>query len=370
MYHDNIQEYVSQAAAANFNQANSGYRPSMVSNQIRPPGFPPVQNPHANSQNNFNRGNNFNQNRGNNFNQGQIYRPPVHQPVVNQPVAHQGPAPQTHAVFVVLILNQNPEFPLISGGRCILENSHALIDVYEGEITLRVGKEAITFNPGPDFKYTADYDHMTANKIDVFEMDCVSILKSEHHPPSQIMNNICLEVGKNSKLCEAKTVESSVNEPPEVELKELPPHLILAFSWFLSPQASHRLDNSPTLRVLGQNLYSTKFLWRGLWNLCAKSKEGHWVSPVHCVLKGWYDRITNDENELIPTRLVTGWRMLSDFASGGSPRAKKKHAFSAYYTMLARTHSVYDHLPSKYSLLRKDAKAKTNAVDLIAPEFA
>ncbi|GJT22842.1 hypothetical protein Tco_0892779 [Tanacetum coccineum] len=86
------------AAAANFNQANSGYRPPMVSNQIRPPGFPPVQNPHANSQNNFNRGNNFNQNRGNNFNQGQIYRPPVHQPVVNQPVAHQGPAPQTHGV--------------------------------------------------------------------------------------------------------------------------------------------------------------------------------------------------------------------------------------------------------------------------------
>ncbi|GJT80793.1 reverse transcriptase domain-containing protein [Tanacetum coccineum] len=86
------------AAAANFNQANSGYRPPMVSNQIRPPGFPPVQNPHANSQNNFNRGNNFNQNRGNNFNQGQIYRPPVHQPVANQPVAHQGPAPQTHGV--------------------------------------------------------------------------------------------------------------------------------------------------------------------------------------------------------------------------------------------------------------------------------
>ncbi|GJR84450.1 hypothetical protein Tco_0155235 [Tanacetum coccineum] len=68
IYHDNIQEYVSQAAAANFNQANSGYRPPMVSNQIRPPGFPP------------------------------IYRPPVNQPVAHQPVAHQGPAPQTHGV--------------------------------------------------------------------------------------------------------------------------------------------------------------------------------------------------------------------------------------------------------------------------------
>ncbi|GKA05271.1 hypothetical protein Tco_0684391 [Tanacetum coccineum] len=86
-----IIESKSKAAAANFNQANSGYRPPMVSNQIRPPGFPPIQNPHANSQNNFNRGNNFNQNRGNNFNQGQIYRlKPGH-----KPVAQQGSVPQT-----------------------------------------------------------------------------------------------------------------------------------------------------------------------------------------------------------------------------------------------------------------------------------
>ncbi|GKA42888.1 reverse transcriptase domain-containing protein [Tanacetum coccineum] len=104
IYHDNIQEYVSQAAAANFNQANFGYRPPMVSNQIRPPGFPPIQNPHANSQNNFNRGNNFNQNRGNNFNQGQIYQPPV-----NQPVAHQGPAPQTHGVSGPKAVNNDAE---------------------------------------------------------------------------------------------------------------------------------------------------------------------------------------------------------------------------------------------------------------------
>ncbi|GJX39790.1 hypothetical protein Tco_0253093 [Tanacetum coccineum] len=46
-------ELKDMAAAANFNQANSGYRPPMVSNQIRPPGFPPVQNPHANNQKQF-----------------------------------------------------------------------------------------------------------------------------------------------------------------------------------------------------------------------------------------------------------------------------------------------------------------------------
>nr|GEU62134.1 hypothetical protein [Tanacetum cinerariifolium] len=43
-YHDNIQEFVSQASAVNFNQGNTGYRPLMMSNQIRPPGFPPVPN--------------------------------------------------------------------------------------------------------------------------------------------------------------------------------------------------------------------------------------------------------------------------------------------------------------------------------------
>nr|GEV61211.1 reverse transcriptase [Tanacetum cinerariifolium] len=61
-YQDNIQAYVS-AAAVNYNQGNSGYRPPSVAHQSRPPGFPPVQN---------------NQNRGNNYNPGNsTYRAPT-----------------------------------------------------------------------------------------------------------------------------------------------------------------------------------------------------------------------------------------------------------------------------------------------------
>ncbi|GKA97378.1 reverse transcriptase domain-containing protein, partial [Tanacetum coccineum] len=94
-YQDNIQEYVSQAAAANFNQGNTNSRPPMVSNQIRPPGFPPIQNNqnrfNPNQGNNFNqnRGTNFNQNRGSNFNQGQVYQPPINQPPVYQATIQQ-----------------------------------------------------------------------------------------------------------------------------------------------------------------------------------------------------------------------------------------------------------------------------------------
>ncbi|GKC21593.1 hypothetical protein Tco_1023743, partial [Tanacetum coccineum] len=104
VYRDNIQEYVSQAAAANFNQGNTNSRPPMVGNQIRPPGFPPIQNNqnrfNQNQGNNFNqnRGTNFNQNRGNNFYQGQVYQPPTSQPPVYQAQPYQVPAPQMQGV--------------------------------------------------------------------------------------------------------------------------------------------------------------------------------------------------------------------------------------------------------------------------------
>ncbi|GJV59040.1 RNA-directed DNA polymerase, eukaryota [Tanacetum coccineum] len=78
---------------------------------------------------------------------------------------------QFPADFVVVDFEPDPRVPLILG-RCFLKTSHALIDVYEGEITLRVGKEAITFNLDQTSKYTADYNHMTVNKIDVIDMAC------------------------------------------------------------------------------------------------------------------------------------------------------------------------------------------------------
>nr|GFB97704.1 reverse transcriptase domain-containing protein [Tanacetum cinerariifolium] len=42
--------------------------------------------------------------------------------------------------------------------------------------------------------------------------------------------------------------------------------------------------------------------------------DSPWVSPIHCVLKkGGITVIKNDENELVPTRLVTGWRVCIDY---------------------------------------------------------
>ncbi|GJS93796.1 reverse transcriptase domain-containing protein [Tanacetum coccineum] len=53
VYRDNIQKYLSQAAAANYNPGNTGYR-APIANQIRPPGFPPFQNNQGSNQNRYN----------------------------------------------------------------------------------------------------------------------------------------------------------------------------------------------------------------------------------------------------------------------------------------------------------------------------
>nr|GEY59473.1 reverse transcriptase domain-containing protein [Tanacetum cinerariifolium] len=42
-------------------------------------------------------------------------------------------------------------------------------------------------------------------------------------PPNQ--GNYLPEVRKELKICKAKSDKSSIDEPPEVELKDLPPHL-------------------------------------------------------------------------------------------------------------------------------------------------
>nr|GEV83458.1 reverse transcriptase domain-containing protein [Tanacetum cinerariifolium] len=189
--------------------------------------------------------------------------------------------------------------------RYFLKTKRALIDVYEGELTLRVGKEAITFNLDQTLRYSANYNDMTGNRIDVIDMDCEEYSQEvlsfsdlfasgnltphydpivstysltltpfgdsdflleevdaflalkddptspevDHsyydtegdillleallnddpsiHPPNQGM--YLPQVRKELKICDAENDKSSIDEPLEVELKDLPPHLEYAF---------------------------------------------------------------------------------------------------------------------------------------------
>nr|GFA42485.1 reverse transcriptase domain-containing protein [Tanacetum cinerariifolium] len=75
------------------------------------------------------------------------------------------------ADFVVIDFKPDPRVPLILR-RCFLKTSRALIDVHMGELTLRIRHEAITYNLDQTSRYSANYDQMTANKIDVTDEAC------------------------------------------------------------------------------------------------------------------------------------------------------------------------------------------------------
>nr|GFC77199.1 reverse transcriptase domain-containing protein [Tanacetum cinerariifolium] len=70
-----------------------------------------------------------------------------------------------------VVFEPDPRVPLILG-RCFLKTGHSLIDVHKGELTLRIKNEAITYNLDQTSRYSANYDQMTANKIDVTDEAC------------------------------------------------------------------------------------------------------------------------------------------------------------------------------------------------------
>ncbi|GJX68321.1 reverse transcriptase domain-containing protein [Tanacetum coccineum] len=74
------------------------------------------------------------------------------------------------ADFVVVDFEADPRVPLILG-RSFLKTGRTLIDVYEGEITLRVDNEAVTFNLDQTMKYSSTNDK-SVNRIDIIDEIC------------------------------------------------------------------------------------------------------------------------------------------------------------------------------------------------------
>nr|GEU80727.1 reverse transcriptase domain-containing protein [Tanacetum cinerariifolium] len=170
------------------------------------------------------------------------------------------------ADFVVVDFDADPRVPQVLS-RSFLKIERALIDVFEGELTLRVGKEAITFNLNQTSRYSANYSDMTAKRIDVIDMACEeysqevldfsdvitsgkddaflaleddptspkvdqSYLDSEGGillleaflnddpslpPPNQ--GNYLPEVRNELKICEVKSDKSSIDEPQRLNSK-------------------------------------------------------------------------------------------------------------------------------------------------------
>nr|GEZ31430.1 reverse transcriptase domain-containing protein [Tanacetum cinerariifolium] len=93
--------------------------------------------------------------------------------------------------------------------------------------------DPIVSTTSPTLTPFGDCDFLLLEEADAFlEGDIFlleAILNSKPLPPFPNHEQYMPSFKKELKVCEAKTVKSSIDEPPEVELKDLPPHLEYAF---------------------------------------------------------------------------------------------------------------------------------------------
>nr|GEV46162.1 reverse transcriptase domain-containing protein [Tanacetum cinerariifolium] len=181
-------------------------------------------------------------------------------------------------------------------------------------------------------RYSANYNDMTVKRIDVIDMACEEysqevlgfsdVITSGNPTPNydpiisttsptltpfgnsdflleEVDAFLALEDDPTSpeelKICKAKSDKSSIDEPLEVELKDLPPHLEYAF-----------LESDDKLPVIIVKDLSMKEKTALITVLKSHKRAIAWkLSDIKVV--------DNEENELILTRLVMGWRVCIDY---------------------------------------------------------
>ncbi|GKB45023.1 reverse transcriptase domain-containing protein [Tanacetum coccineum] len=320
------------------------------------------------------------------------------------------------ADFVVVDYVVNPRVPLILG-RPFLRTARALIDVHGEELTLRVDDEAITFKVGQTSRYSyndaesvnridvidvsceehaqevlgfldsstsgnptpsldpiqsTSFPSLTLFEGGDFILEEIEACLTNDSIPSgiddvdfdpegdlllleKLLNNDPSSplLPKELHFEEIKTIKSSIDDPSELELKDLPSHLEYAFlegtdklpviiskelneeekaallkdlkshKWAIAWKISDIKGINPsfcTHKILMETIFQTAIQHQRRVNpkihevikkeviklldarLIYPISDSPWVSPVHCAAKkGGMAMVENEDNELIPT---------------------------------------------------------------------
>ncbi|GJV26819.1 reverse transcriptase domain-containing protein [Tanacetum coccineum] len=233
----------------------------------------------------------------------------------------------------------------------IITTSHpSLTPFEEGDFILEEIEACLTSNSIPPGIDKDDFDP---------EGDIILLEKLLNNDPSSPLPP------KELHFEELKIIKSSIDDPPELELKDLPSHLEYAFlegtnklpvviaknlkddekARLLKVLKSHKCAIAwkiPNIKGIDPQFCTHKIIMEDDFKPAVQHQrrvnpkihevikkeviklldvgliypisDNPWVSPVHCVpKKGGMTVVTNKDNELIPTRLVTGWRVCIDY---------------------------------------------------------
>ncbi|KAJ8748520.1 hypothetical protein K2173_003419 [Erythroxylum novogranatense] len=312
--------------------------------------------------------------------------------------------------FIVCDIEEDVEVPIILG-RPFLATGRVLIDVEKGELTMRVNGEEEILNDSTMNALTDDPLIATLTTFNDFDeeeiLEYINLLDagSSLRPFRQVIEPL-----NNSK---DEVAKPSIEVPPELELKQLPHHLKYAYlgenstlpvlvsteltnvqeekllrvlkghkrviSWTLADIkginllfCQHKIileeEFKPSVqpqRRLNPNMKEVvkkeivKWLDAGI---IYPISDSSWVSPVQCVpKKGGMTVVTNEKNELIPTRTITGWRICMDYRKLN--KATKKDHFP-----LPFIDQMLDRLAGKVYYCFLDGYAGYNQVPIVVKD--
>ncbi|GJY33420.1 DNA-directed DNA polymerase, partial [Tanacetum coccineum] len=288
------------------------------------------------------------------------------------------------ADFVVVDYDVDPRVPLILG-RPFLRMARALIDVHGEELTLRVNDEAIMFKVGHTSRYFRNYYDETVHQVNVINVACeeyaqevfgfsdsltneISNLDDDYYDTEgdilyleKLLNedpspNLPPMKNDDLKQVDVTMTKPSIEEQPELELKDLPSHLEYAFledtdklpviiskelkdeekAALLKVLKSHKRAIAwkiSSIMGIDPRFYTHKILMEDDFKLAVQHQrrvnskihevikkeviklldvgliypisDSLWVSPVHCMpKKGGMTVVESEDNELITTRCM------------------------------------------------------------------
>ncbi|GJV45355.1 reverse transcriptase domain-containing protein [Tanacetum coccineum] len=172
-------------------------------------------------------------------------------------------------------------------------------------------------------KVSTDFEKVSTDKP-LVSTDGSKALYNNDPLPSPNQGDYSPEIQKDLKVVEPQKslLEHATSYEPKVELPKsnLKSYLRISNPEFCSHKILLEDDYEPSVqhqRRVNPKIHDVikkeveKLLDAGL---IYPISDSPWVSPVHCVpKKGGMTVVTNEENELVPTRLVTGWRVCIDY---------------------------------------------------------